>query len=61
MDRYVTPVLAFVIAILAAILIASVAHYDLGIPRLTIRTDALAVAAFIGSALATRAWLERKK
>lgn len=53
MDRYVIPVLAFGVAILAATVIGTLAHQGLGMHRATIRMDALAAAAFIVVALAS--------
>jgi hypothetical protein len=47
MPRYLFPLFAFGLAVIAAILMATVAHDGLGVPRATIRTDALAAAAFI--------------
>jgi hypothetical protein len=47
MPRYLVPIIAFGLAIMAATLLATVAHNGLGIPRATIRIDALAAAVFL--------------
>ena len=59
MARLVTLIFAFGAAVMAAILLATIAHNDLGIARATIRVGALASAAFVGAALASGGLLRR--
>jgi hypothetical protein len=59
MHRFAVPVLAIVAAVMAAVTIAIVAHVGLGVPRATIRVDAIAGVAFVGVAMATRIFLKR--
>ena len=44
---------------MAATVFGTIVHDGLGIARVTIRTDAVAFAALIGSAMATHAFLKR--
>lgn len=57
MARIVVPILALGAAVVAAAVFGTIVHDGLGIGRSTIRADALAGVALIGSALATRALL----
>jgi hypothetical protein len=59
MVRIVVPILALGAAAMTAAVFGAIAHDGLGIARATIRGDALVGAAFICSALATRALLKR--
>jgi hypothetical protein len=61
MARFAVPVLAFVAAVMAASLLASIAHYGLGITRGDIRIDALGAAGFIALGLAGSTLLKRNK
>jgi Na+-driven multidrug efflux pump len=61
MVRAVVPILALGAAAMAATVLGSLAHDGLGIHRDTIRIDALAIAAFIGFALAGSTLLSRNK
>ena len=61
MNRFVVPVLVLGAAAMAATVFGTIVHDGLGIARATIRADALAGVALIGSALATRAFLKRNE
>jgi hypothetical protein len=61
MAKFVVPILALGVAVMAATALGLFAHDGLGIHRDTIRIDALASAAVIGFALAGHALLRRDK
>jgi hypothetical protein len=61
MNRHFFLIFAILAAALAATLFGTVVHDGLGVPRATIRADALLAIALIGSALATRALMNRGK
>lgn len=59
MARYFSLIFALLAAATAAIVFGTVVHDGLGVPRATIRLDALVFVAVIGSALAARALFPR--
>ncbi len=59
MTRPVFLLLALAIAVIAAVTFGIVAHDGLGVARTTIRVDALAGVAIIGSALAVKSRWKR--
>jgi hypothetical protein len=59
MSRALFVLLAVAIAVMAAVAFGTIAHDSLGIARATIRIDALAGVAIIGSALAAKSWDKR--
>jgi hypothetical protein len=61
MARIVVSILALGAAVMAATVFGTIVHDGFGIARATIRADALVGVALIGSALATRALLNRDK
>ena len=61
MARIVIPTLGLVTAVLAAVLLGSIAHNELGITSDTIRTDALTSAGFICVAVACGTLLKRDR
>jgi hypothetical protein len=61
MDRYFFLIFVLLAAALAATVFGTLVHDGLGVPRATIRADALIAVALIGSALATSALVRRGK
>ena len=61
MIRVGTPILALAGAATTAVLLGFLVHNALGVPRGTIRIDALVSATLIGFALASSTLLERNK
>jgi hypothetical protein len=61
MAKFVVPILALGVAVMAATALGAFAHDGLGIHPDTIRIDALASAAIIGVALAGNIFLRRDK
>ena len=53
-------ILALVVAVMTATILATIAHYSLGIARHDIRIDALAGAGFIALGLVGEALVKRK-
>ncbi len=61
MAKFVIPILALGIAVIAATALGTLAHDGLGIHRHIIGIGALASAAIVGCAMAGNAWLRRNK
>jgi hypothetical protein len=61
MNRIVALILALGVAVMAATVLGTIAHYGLGIARGDIRIDALAGAGFVALALAGDELLKRNK
>jgi hypothetical protein len=61
MLRIAFPIFALAVALMLAVLFASIAHDGLGIPRATIRANALTGAAFMSLVLALGAILKRNR
>jgi hypothetical protein len=61
MIRFIVPIFVLGTAVMVATILVVVAHFGLGIPRSTIRTDALVGIIFVGIALAGSTLLKRDK
>ena len=61
MVRFIIPIYFLGTAIVVATILGVVAHFDLGIARSSIRTDALAGIIFVGIVLAGSTLLKRNR